>query len=463
MVKVFHKIFQNRRKKCQRKLKTVTSLARNLPKNCAKLIDSIKNTICDVKFIQQHRQNNSDFTRKRCLPFSTVIIFLINLLRSSIQNELDKFFQALYNRVIPIQEVTASAFCQARQKLKYTAFIALIHKVKHEFYQTFTPNLWQGLRLLAVDGSTIQLPKLKEIEDYFGAWHPAKSTESCPMARVSHLFDVLNHVTLDASIAPKTKGERVLAAEHFQHLEKNDLVLLDRGYPAFWLFQLILYYGAHFCARLPIDLWTKTIQEFVASNLSEQIISLEPTFNSRKECQILGLLTESMQVRLIRIELDNGELEVLVTSLIDCKTYPHELFKDLYFKRWPIEEMYKLYKSRIEIGNFTGKSVQAIKQDFYARVFMCNLTSILAFPVHEKIDEKHQESKLDYKINWTQALAKMKNSVISLFFGDNVIDIINYLFKLFLANNSAIRPGRKFERKKSFATKKYAFAYKPIA
>ncbi len=459
----FYKIFQKRSKKCQKKLKIGMSLARNLPKNCAKLITFIKNTICDLKFIQQHKQNESDFTRTRCLPFSTIIIFLINLLRASIQNELDKFFQTLFNRVTPIQEVTASAFCQARKKLKYTAFVALIHQVQQLFYQIFTPHRWYGLRLLAVDASLIQLPKQKAIEDYFGVWHSVKSTVLCPMARVSHLFDVLNHVTLDAIIAPKSDGERALAAKHFQHLEKNDLVLLDRGYPAFWLFQLILAYGAHFCARLPINLWTKTIQAFMTSMLAEQTITLEPTFASRQECLKLGISTQPIQVRLIRIELDNGESEVLITSLTDCKTYPYELFKELYFQRWPIEEMYKLLKSRIEIGNFTGKSVSAVKQDFYARVFICNLTSMLAFPVHAKITEKHQQSQLDYKINWTQALAKMKNSVISLFFSDNVIGIIEYLFKSFLANNSAIRPGRKFARRISFAPKKFAFAYKPIA
>jgi hypothetical protein len=107
--------------------------------------------------------------------------------------------------------------------------------------------------------------------------------------------------------------------------------------------------------------------------------------------------------------------------------------------------------------------VLAVQQDFYARVFMASLTAMLAFPVHEKIVAKHENSKLEYKINWTQALAKMGESGILLFFRNNIIDIIKKLWQLLVSDNSAIRPGRKFPRKYSPHIKKYYFAYKPIS
>lgn len=453
----------NWRKPCQKNLLFQMSLARKLPKNCAKVVDFIKKILSNDNFIQRHKQNRTDFIRKRSLPFSTVLIFICNFLRSSIQNELDKFFQTISQTDVAVREVTASAFCQARKKLNYTAFIELIHKTTNFFYQLFSAKRWNGFRLLAVDGSTVQVPKNEETEEYFGSWHPAKTNETCPVARISHMFDVLNHIIVDAIIAPKSEGERELAFKHFNLLCSLDLVLLDRGYPAFWLFQLIINKGANFCARLPVALWTNITKEFIHSGLKEKIIELHPNYIAKKKCEELGLPTTPIHARLIRIELDNGEVEILVTSLTDVNFYPYEIFKELYFKRWPVEENYKLLKSRIEIANFTGKSVQAIKQDFYARIFMSNLTSILAFPVHEKISEKHEHSKLEYKINWTQALAKIRTSGILLFFRDNIIDIIKKIFKLFLADNSAVRPERKFPRKHKIISKKYAFAYKPIS
>ena len=93
------------------------------------------------------------------------------------------------------------------------------------------------------------------------------------MARVSQFFDVLNKVTVDAIIKPKSVGERELAAQHLLNVMPNDLVLLDRGYPAWWLFNLILSMEAHFCARVSCTKW-KAVRKFFHSGLSGKIIDL---------------------------------------------------------------------------------------------------------------------------------------------------------------------------------------------
>jgi len=190
------------RKKCQKNLLMRTILARKLLLNiCAKLIDFIKITIQNPDFIARHKQNKTDFTRKRSLPFFTVVTFLLNLLRSSLQNELDKFFHAFSNADVPKRKVTASAFCRARKKLKHEAFIELNQVGTQYFYENFHAKRWHGMRLLVVDGSMVQVPKTEATEAYFGSWHPA-SGGNCPMARLSQMFDVLNNITVDASIAP---------------------------------------------------------------------------------------------------------------------------------------------------------------------------------------------------------------------------------------------------------------------
>ena len=75
------------------------------------------------------------------------------------------------------------------------------------FYQHFEPATWHGFRLTAIDGSMSELPDMQEIATHFGVWHPAAGG-TCPKARVSQMFDVLNKVTLDAIIASKDQGER---------------------------------------------------------------------------------------------------------------------------------------------------------------------------------------------------------------------------------------------------------------
>jgi hypothetical protein len=49
-----------------------------------------------------------------------------------------------------------------------------------------------------------------------------------------------------------------------------------------------------------------------------------------------------LKLRLIRIELENGETKILITSLLNTEKYSAEIFFDLYHHRWPIEEDYFL-------------------------------------------------------------------------------------------------------------------------
>ena len=87
--------------------------------------------------------------------------------------------------------------------------------------------------------------------------------------------------------------------------------------------------------------------------------------SSIAKCRELGLDTLDLKLRLIRIELENGETEILITSLVDTDKYTAEIFFDLYHHRWPIEEDYKVMKCRIEIENFTGKSVLSVYQELF--------------------------------------------------------------------------------------------------
>lgn len=458
IIKQHYNLTYLRRKAWQQISARLRTLARELLKNCAKIIELIKANINSSDFISKHKSSPKDFSRNRAFPFPTLFIFICNFLRSSIQEELDRFFQAVYRFDIPVRQVTASAFCQARTKIQHTAFIEITHKIVNAFYTLFSTKKWYGFRLLAVDGSTAVLPDLPAVEDHFGVWKSRHDSKPCPMARLSQMFDVLNDITIDAFIGPKSVGERDAACTHFNHLSSDDLVLLDRGYPAFWLFQLIIQSGAHFCARLQIDLWTKVKAQLLESTKNEMLLTLEPSYSAVQKCIELNLPVTPISLRLIKIQLDNGEYEILATTLTDCEKYSHDVFKELYFKRWPVEEQYKFFKSRIEIENFTGKSVLAVKQDFYARVLMSNLAAMLSFSVNPKVKSVKAECTIKYQINKTRAAAKMKNAGILLFFRDDVLDIINALFLLFAQNLSAVRPNRKYPR--VARGRRFAFSYK---
>jgi hypothetical protein len=238
-------------------------------------------------------------------------------------------------------------------------------------------------------------------------------------------------------------------------------VLLDRGYPAFWLFVLILSREAHFCARVSVGVWN-VVDQFVASGLPEQIVELSPCPTAQQECLARQLPPQPITVRLLRIELDSGEIEVLITSLLDQTRYPYAVFKDLYHQRWPVEEDYKVIKLRIEVENWSGKSTLSIYQDFHAKVFTANLTAILAHPAQTQVASQSQAKQYTYQVNFAHLLSKMKDTVVLLLRGLQVENILSSLWYIMLHTVEPIRPGRKYPRNKTGRVRRFAMAYKPL-
>ena len=455
--------FNAKEEKCLKKLKVDWIPAWSLLCDCcAKLIEYIKDIINSDNFITHHKEKPSDFTRQRKLPFQTLIFYMMNLISGSYQRELNNFFQTLMGIDVPKRFVSKVALSKARLKLKYEAFIELNRHLVLYFYRHFeSVSKWHGFNLLVVDGSLIRLPRIKKIAEHFGAWHPTKG-DKCPMARASQLFDPLNRISVDAILSPKHIGERELAAQHFLKLLAGDLVLLDRGYPAYWLFNLILSLHANFCARISYKRW-KIVKKFFNSGKQETIISLPVFPTSINMCREMGLELKPLKLRLIRINLPTGEVEILITSLIDKELYPYDIFAELYHERWFVEEDYKKIKCWLEIENFTGKSVLSVYQDFHARVFSKNLTQILSFPTKPIVKRADRYRKYSYQVNFAQALASVKNTIVLLFNRqmETVNSLLHDLLDLISITVEPIRPGRKYPRNHK-KRKNYHLNYKPI-
>lgn len=107
-------------------------------------------------------------------------------------------------------------------------------------------------------------------------------------------------ITIDAVISQKSIGERKLAAQHLLKSMPNDLMLRDRGYPAWWLFSLILSRNANFCARISCTKW-KAVRKFFNSGRPEKIIRLPIFPASVAKCGQMGLDMKPLKLRLIRI------------------------------------------------------------------------------------------------------------------------------------------------------------------
>ena len=368
----------------------------------------------------------------------------------AIQRELNSFFSVLQGESYDIHKVTKGALTQARAKLKSDAFIELYQAALPCFYESAPYNKWKGHRLLAVDGSTINLPSHPTVEDEFGVQGVGcKADVKRSMGRVSICYDVLNQVTLDGRLDKYTTSEAALLQTHLEQVNflAQDLLLLDRGYPSVGLMYELAQMGIYFCMRLRMN--SKDVKAMCDAGETDKEISYSLKGENPELLTKYKSLTESVRVRMVVVELDNGIKEILCTSLLDKSQYPHSCFKDLYHQRWVAEEAYKLLKCRVELEVFSGKTANAVNQDFYAKIFMMVMCSVLSFPIEEKIKKESTENprKFDRQINRTNALGFLRKGWISLWFHEKTIQILNAMSKILEKSTDIIRPGRNFKRK----------------
>jgi hypothetical protein len=270
------------------------------------------------------------------------------------------------------------------------------------------------------------------------------------LALASVYYDVLNHISIDFSINPTHASERACAASHLQVSRPMDLSILDRGYNAFWLYRLYEAKQRSFCMRAKINQGL-LFQHFIANGQPETVITLEPNRPSIEQCRERGLPSDPLELRLIRVELETGEVEALITNLMDQEAFPASAFKQLYHLRWGVEENYKRLKQWVEIENFSGKSALSVKQDFYAKVLTTNLTALHAREAQKQVEETTAHCVHAYQVNFAQALTKMKDTVVELLMlsGHRLIGRIKALIDYMACTYEPVREGRSYPRPKS--------------
>jgi IS4 transposase len=91
-------------------------------------------------------------------------------------------------------------------------------------------------------------------------------------------------------------------------------------------------------------------------------------------------MKKTVKCRLVKVKDEQGNLHILCTSLLDSAKYKLDELAELYRLRWAIEEGYKMYKARVQVEVFSGKTAPAVKQYIYAKIMMMNLCAGLAFP-----------------------------------------------------------------------------------
>lgn len=339
-------------------------------------------------FLALSRLEPTAFTRKRKLSFPVVITAFLSCFKASVQSELNTLFANLDNRADLLQIVTAQAFTAARKKLSHLAFVHLNKRLFELVAEQSETPLWNGHRVVAADASKVRL-------------YLKGAVKRCMQDAIAFALYLPGlELTLSWELYSEHVAERQMLFEHLDHLDTNDLLVLDRGYPANWLYALLLQRQIDFCMRID-NTGIQQVKTFLRSNEMTRIIELSAP--GREVCADYGIERQTMRLRLVRVRTPKGHDYALITSLLDTERYPSEAFSALYHSRWRIEEAFKRLKHRLALENTSGETWLAAQQDFGAKMVADNLHSLAVLDATQQVALEGP-----YKINRTYAFSVLK-------------------------------------------------------
>ena len=375
----------------------------------------------------------------------------MNQVKGAIQDELDAYFENTGIAESAHDLVSKAAFCKARRYLNASAFVELRDDLNREFYASDHVKTWRGHRLCAVDCSKLTLPNTDAILKEFGG-RKNKYTQ-IPQATLSQCYDPLNGLTLDTKLSSSSCCERSMAIKHLESMSGNNVFLYDRGYPGYWFYRAHTHHQQAFCMRVSTRTQCKHIQDFLYGNATDELIELTASDKAKRVCRDKGYVIEPLRLRLIKVVLSSGEVEVLVSNLLDQSTYPAKDFSALYFKRWGVEEDFKQQKHTLLIERFSGKSAIAVMQDIEAKVFTKNMARLISRVADETLDQVNSKRKHTYQINFKQLISKCKHSLVKALMVGNSLECICRLFSSIMRDIEPVRKGRKYQRKRLVGTR----------
>jgi Transposase DDE domain len=393
----------------------------------------------------RHPAFPSAFTRSRKLPLPALVGALLSMRSSSQQALVDGFFGGLCADGALLREVSDRAFAKARSHLHMPALTWLNDGlIEHAQAADLIPR-WQGFRLVAADASVL-MPALRTC-------HRTRSPASADQ-RLFALYLPGPELMLHACVHSASESERAMLAQALDKLGPDDVLLLDRGYPASWLVNLLNDRGIGFVMRCDkLGGGWGPVRTFMRGQLDDTTVRLKAP--DKHEALDWGCPAEAPTVRLVRHLAPGGLVRVLATNL-SPEQIAAGAFGDLYHRRWRIEEAFKRLKHRLHLEAVSGLSQHALIVDVAAKVLADNIAALMCLAAQADLD-----SPAERRCNRAHACLILQRVLPRILLGvGDVLTLIDDAVGLMGRTLRRIVPGRSSPRPAHHVKPHARYAYR---
>lgn len=268
-----------------------------------------------------------------------------------------------------------SALTKARKRIGPRPLHALFQALAGPVATAATPGAFLcGLRLMALDGTTLALPDTPTNVLTFGKpatrrgeGGPFTTTLGAfPLVRVVLLIESGTHVVCDAVLRPYFRGEAPAARQLLRSVGPDMLLLWDRGLHSYPMVRDTRARGAHFLGRVSTNLILTPEQELADSSY---LTHLYASASDRQQHR------EGIPVRVIDYTIDDpgrpgrGTRYRLLTSLLDPAQCSAHTLAVTYHERWEVETTIDELKThtvdRRPVPSIRSRNPREVVQEVY--------------------------------------------------------------------------------------------------
>jgi hypothetical protein len=313
-------------------------------------------------------------------------------------------------------------------------------------------------RLLAMDGTTIDLPNWKALRDHFGMSKNGAGAHAA-QARLTMLQFPRARLPYRYELTPLSEGENTVARRLVKSLSAMDLVLMDAGFWSYGLFWDIQRQNSFFAIRLKSQVKLKTLR---SQGRHERLVRWTPSDtrgNWRKEC-----LPKSIDLRVIDYHICGYRKPSIVTNVLESSVISREewtrltteasaqarLLPGLQHQRWEIETGYRELKVEQGLeGGLRGRTPETIKYEVAGHIVLYLLTRWLIL----ETARKHGLDPL--RLSFLNAQRELHDMATSLLIASpkHLETLLERLLERISKHKVNYRPGRHYPRKKRKTSK----------
>ena len=307
--------------------------------------------------------------RQRELPAHVVVYYVIALalyMNSSYREVLRCLLEGIQWLAGPSGAIAVagnSGISQARTRLGWEPLKHLHDEVVKPIAVAATKGAWyRGLRLVSIDGSTLDVADEKSNAEAFGRPGSSRGESAYPQLRFVSLAEVGTHVLFGSRMADYATSEIALAKSVFPALKKGMLCLADRGFFGFEMWKQAALTGADLLWRCRKNILLPCEKRLPDGSYLSHIYA---SAKDRRKG------TDGIVVRVIEYRLEGVEgsepLYRLATTLLDHDRAPATELAALYHERWEIETAFDELKTHLRGARMVlrSKTPDLVRQEFY--------------------------------------------------------------------------------------------------